>query len=77
MQGMCRTSFFSVPIFNYIIIIEVNIYLMDLEFKGKPIGQLWDHLNIRKNNEYNWLKYIDWKWKEKNREEHFCSRLVR
>ena len=37
---MCRTLFFSVPIFNYIIIIEVNIYLMDLEFKGKPIGRL-------------------------------------
>ena len=67
MQGMCRTSFFSVPIFNYIIIIEVNIYLMDLEFKGKPIGWLWDHLNIRKNNKYNWLKYIENEKKKKKK----------
>ena len=69
MQGMCRTSFFSVPIFNYIIIIEVNIYLMDLEFKGKPIGRLWDHLNIRKNNKYNWLKYIENEKKKKKKKK--------
>ena len=47
---------------------------MDIEFKGKPIGQLWDNLSIRKTNEYNWLTYIDWKWKKKE-EEHCYSRL--
>ena len=52
-----------------LMILEVDIYLMDIEFKGKPIGQLWDHLSIRKTNEYNWLTYIDWKWKKKKKKK--------
>ena len=42
----------------YLVNIEVNTYLMHIEVKEAPTSQLWDHLSIAKNNEYNWLKYI-------------------
>lgn len=48
----------------YLMIIEVNIYAMDIELKETYYHQ-WDHLSIRKNNEYK----TDWNTLTENEKE--------